>query len=120
MNQHGQAQPIGGVNEKIEGFFDVCSAHGLTGEQGVIIPSSNARHLMLRQNVVSAVAAGKFHVWTVASVDEALALLLGREPGARGADGRFPEGTINALVDAQLQRFAESRQRFAPGERAGH
>ena len=120
MNQHGQAQPIGGVNEKIEGFFDVCFAHGLTGEQGVIIPSSNARHLMLRQDVVAAVAAGKFHVWTVASVDEALAVLLGREPGERGPDGRFPEGTINALVDARLQRFAESRQRFAAGERAGH
>jgi lon-related putative ATP-dependent protease len=120
MNQHGQAQPIGGVNEKIEGFFDVCHAHGLTGEQGVIIPSSNARHLMLRSDVIAAVRAGRFHVWTVASVDEALALLLGREPGERGPDGRFPEGSINALVDARLQRFAESRQRFAPGERTAH
>ncbi|HWO08571.1 MAG TPA: ATP-binding protein, partial [Polyangiaceae bacterium] len=71
MNQHGQAQPIGGVNEKIEGFFDVCSAHGSTGEQGVIIPSSNARHLMLRRDVVAAVEAGSFRVWTVSTVDEA-------------------------------------------------
>jgi lon-related putative ATP-dependent protease len=113
MNQHGQVQAIGGVNEKIEGFFDVCSERGLSGEQGVIIPSSNARNLMLRADVVAAVEAGKFHIHGVDTVDDALTLLMQRPAGARDASGRFPEGSINAAVDARLRHFAECRKNFA-------
>jgi predicted ATP-dependent protease len=113
MNQHGQVQPIGGVNEKIEGFFDVCSERGLSGQQGVIIPSSNARHLMLRSDVVAAVEAGRFHIHAVETVDDALTLLMGSPAGVRDGSGRYPEGSINASVDARLRRFAECRRSFA-------
>ncbi|MFM8330670.1 MAG: Lon protease family protein [Candidatus Methylumidiphilus sp.] len=100
VNQHGQVQPIGGVNEKIEGFFDVCVALGLNG-QGVIIPASNVKNLMLRQDVVEAAGRGRFFVYAVATVDEALALLTGLPAGARDAAGRFLEGSVNGLVEAQ-------------------
>jgi lon-related putative ATP-dependent protease len=113
MNQHGQVQAIGGVNEKIEGFFDVCLAQGLAGDQGVIIPSSNARHLMLRADVVTAVQAGQFHIYGVDTVDDALTLLMQKPAGRRDPSGQFPEGSINAAVDARLQRFAECRRSFA-------
>lgn len=113
VNQHGQAQPIGGVNEKIEGFFEVCRDAGLNGEQGVIIPRANVQHLMLRPEVVEAVARGQFRVWAVDSVDEALSILTGLEAGERGADGRFPEGSLNARVEAQLMAFAEQVRAFA-------
>ena len=93
LNQHGHAQPIGGVNEKIEGFFDVCNAIGLTGDQGVLIPASNAKNLMLRSDVVDAVAAGSFSVYTYESVDEAVSLLTGVEAGERDASGSYPAGT---------------------------
>ncbi len=106
VNQHGDIQPIGGVNEKIEGFFEICAARGLTGTQGVIIPASNVQHLMLRAEVVEACAAGRFAVYAVGGIDEAARLLMGREPGARGADGRFPYGSINGRVEATLAHFA--------------
>jgi lon-related putative ATP-dependent protease len=112
VNQLGQVQPIGGVNEKIEGFFDVCQRKGLTGTQGVIIPQANVQNLMLRQEVVEAAAAGKFHVFAVKTVDEALELLFGVPAGVRGEDGRFPEDTVNGRVERQLERFAEFRKRF--------
>jgi lon-related putative ATP-dependent protease len=102
VNQRGEIQPVGGINEKIEGFFDVCRRRGLTGRQGVVIPAANARHLMLREDVVEAVRAGQFHVHAVGAIDEGLALLTGREAGERGPDGRFPEGSVNAAVDAAL------------------
>lgn len=117
MNQHGQVQAIGGVNDKIEGFFDVCAERGLTGGQGVLIPSSNARHLMLRSEVTAAVEAGTFHVWAVDTLDDALELLAGRDAGIEDEHGAFPEGTINAAVDARLQKFAESSRRFHAAER---
>jgi lon-related putative ATP-dependent protease len=118
VNQHGQAQPIGGVNEKIEGFFEVCRDAGLNGEQGVIIPRPNVKHLMLRQEVLEAVAAGRFRVWAVETVDQALAILTGLDAGERGADGRFPEGSLNARVEAQLAAFTEQARAFAaPTER---
>lgn len=117
MNQHGQVQAIGGVNDKIEGFFDVCAERGLTGGQGVLIPSSNARHLMLRSEVTAAVEAGTFHVWAVDTLDDALELLAGRDAGIEDEHGAFPEGTINAAVDARLQKFAESSRRFQAAER---
>ncbi len=113
VNQHGQAQPIGGVNEKIEGFFEVCREAGLNGEQGVIIPRANVQHLMLNPEVVAAAAQGQFKVWAVDTVDAALEILTGLEAGERGEDGRFPEGSLNARVEAQLTAFAEQVRAFA-------
>ena len=94
LNQHGQAQPIGGVNEKIEGFFDVCREIGLTGDQGVLIPVANAKNLMLRQDVIDAVQAGRFSVYTDSNVDEAISLLTGTEAGTRQLSGQYPVGTV--------------------------
>jgi lon-related putative ATP-dependent protease len=115
IDQHGRVQAIGGVNEKIEGFFDVCSARGLTGAQGVIIPRDNLAHLMLRQDVVDAVAGGRFRVWAVEAVDEALELLTGVVPGAPAGDGRYPEATLNGRVQARLEELAEIRRQYARG-----
>jgi predicted ATP-dependent protease len=112
VNQLGEVQAIGGVNEKIEGFFDVCGRRGLTGGQGVIIPKANVEHLMLRDRVVEAVADGRFGVFPVSTVDEALQLLTGAEVGAPGPDGSFPEGTVNGRVEARLRDFAEARRAF--------
>jgi predicted ATP-dependent protease len=108
VDQHGQIQPIGGVNQKIEGFFDVCRAKGLTGEQGVIIPRSNVRHLMLRKDVIDAVEAGRFHVWAVECIDNGIALLTGAEAGELGEDGLYLEGTINRAVADRLVAMAEA------------
>src|SRR6185437_16785339 len=110
VDQLGQVQPIGGVNEKIEGFFDVCAARGLTGTQGVIIPRANTQHLMLRADVVDACAAGRFAVYAVRTIDEGIRLLTGHDAGERGADGRYPEGSVNHLVEDRLEAFARSRQ----------
>jgi len=107
VNQHGEVQAIGGVNEKIEGFFDVCKTKGLTGEQGVLIPKSNAQNLMLREDIVEAVRAKKFHIWAVSTIDEGIEILTGVPAGERGRDGKFPEGTINYFVDQRLREFAE-------------
>ncbi|HEU4729467.1 MAG TPA: S16 family serine protease, partial [Kofleriaceae bacterium] len=112
VNQHGELQPVGGVNEKIEGFFDVCQDRGLTGEQGVIIPRSNVPHLMLRKDVVAAIADGRFHVHAASSVDDAIELVTGRAAGQRDAEGHFPEGSVNALVEGRLVGFAEDARRF--------
>jgi len=108
VNQHGQIQPIGGVNEKIEGFFSACQAKGLTGAQGVLIPASNTRHLMLRRAVVDAVSAGQFHVWTFTTIDDAIRLLCQHEPGARADDGSYPDGTFNQAVAHSLDQYAET------------
>ncbi|BCX81044.1 hypothetical protein MIT9_P0622 [Methylomarinovum caldicuralii] len=113
VSQHGKVQPIGGVNEKIEGFFDICRRKGLTGTQGVVIPQANVQNLMLRQDVVAAARDGKFRIHAVATVDQALELLLGVPAGERGPDGRFPPETVNGRVERQLQEFAELRRRFA-------
>ncbi len=113
VNQLGQVQAIGGANEKIEGFFDVCRARGLTGGQGVVIPAANVRHLMLREDVVKACASEKFHVWAVEDVDQGIEILTGVAAGERGADGRFPEGTVNARVAARLEQLAEEARAFA-------
>ena len=112
VNQHGQAQPICGVNEKIEGFFDVCKTRGLTGEQGVIIPASNVQHLMLRQDVVEAVKKGQFSVYAVETVDQAIELLTGVPAGKRRKDGSFTPGSINQLVETRLIGFAEKQRAF--------
>ena len=112
VNQFGEVQAIGGVNEKIEGFFDICKARKLTGEQGVLIPAANRVHLMLRPDVVEAAKDGKFHIHAVNSIDEGLGILTGQTAGTRGSDGKFPEGSINARVEAALTHFAELRQAF--------
>ena len=107
INQLGQVQAIGGVNEKIEGFFDICAARGLSGEQGVLIPASNVQHLMLRHDVVEAVAAGRFHVWAVESVDQAITLLTGIPAGEPDAQGEYPSGSVNQRVMARLKELTE-------------
>ncbi|CAF0689841.1 Lon protease family protein [Candidatus Methylacidithermus pantelleriae] len=117
VNQHGIIQPVGGVNEKIEGFFDVCRARGLTGEQGVIIPAANRTQLMLREDVVEAVREGKFHIYAVETVDQGMEILTGIPAGERGSDGRFPPSTINGRVEARLAEFAQRARAFQP-ERA--
>lgn len=121
VDQRGRVQPIGGVNEKIEGFFDVCAARGLTGKQGVIIPTANVRNLMLRRDVVEAVAAKKFAIYAVNHVDEALELLTGLPVGQRDESGGFPEGTLNQRVEERLRAFAEilKAQRRATSEDGG-
>ncbi len=113
LNQKGEIQPIGGVNEKIEGFYEVCKAKGLTGTQGVIIPHQNAQNLMLRKEVIDHVAKGKFHIYPVKSIDEGIAILTGVEAGAREKDETFPEGTVNYFVDQELQRLAKSWKTFS-------
>jgi lon-related putative ATP-dependent protease len=119
VNQHGEIQAIGGVNEKIEGFFDVCRARGLTGDQGVLIPAANVGHLMLRHDVVEACAQGKFHVYPVRTVDEGMELLTGVPAGERDAEGLFPDNTINQRVEVKLLVFAEQARAFgAPPEAA--
>ena len=112
VNQHGQVQPIGGVNEKIEGFFDVCLAAGLTGEEGVLIPTSNVKHLMLRTDVIEAAEKGLFHVWPIETVDQAVALLAGLPAGERGEDGVFAEGSVNRRADDRLADFAKKARAF--------
>ena len=109
VNQQGQIQAIGGVNEKIEGFFDLCSARGLTGSQGVIIPASNVRHLMLRQDVVDAVRANKFRIYAVETIDQGIEILTGVPAGEADASGKFPEGSVNQKVEARLIDFASKR-----------
>ena len=113
VNQHGEAQPIGGVNEKIEGFFDVCKTRGLTGDQGVIVPRSNVQHLMLRHDVVEAVNAGQFHIYAMRTVDEVIELLTGIPAGERDEEGNFPEGSVNQLVEARLIELAEKQRAFS-------
>jgi lon-related putative ATP-dependent protease len=113
VNQHGRVQAIGGVNEKIEGFFDVCKARGLTGEQGVLIPASNVKHLMLRQDVVEAASAGQFRVYPVETIDQGIELLTGLEAGEPDAQGNYPEGTINYLVESHLAEMAENLAAFS-------
>jgi predicted ATP-dependent protease len=112
MDQRGEVQAIGGANEKIEGFFDVCKGRGLTGEQGVIIPASNVQHLMLREDVVEAVRAGQFTVYSISTLDEALELLTGVPAGEKGADGTYPADSINGRAAAELQHFAQQLRLF--------
>jgi lon-related putative ATP-dependent protease len=118
VNQKGEVQAIGGVNEKIEGFFEVCKANGLSGEQGVIIPESNVTNLMLKEEVVEAVKEGKFHVWPVKNIDEGIEILTGVKAGQRQDDGTFEERTINDRVDKRLRELAEALKEFArPAEK---
>ena len=113
VNQLGKIQPIGGVNQKIEGFYAVCKAKGLTGEQGVIIPKSNERNLMLKDEVVEAVIAGKFNVWSVETIDQGIEILTGVPAGELQPDGNYPEGSISFLVDKRLRDIVESMKKFS-------
>lgn len=115
VNQKGEVQPIGGVNEKIEGFFEVCRAKGLTGKQGVMIPHLNIDDLMLRKDVVQAVQEGKFRVYPVKTIDQGITILTGVEAGERLEDGRFKEGTVNALVDRKLEELGKKIKEYEGG-----
>jgi predicted ATP-dependent protease len=110
VNQKGEVQPIGGVNQKIEGFFDVCRVKGLTGRQGVLIPHQNEKHLMLREDVVQAVREGKFHIWSIGSIDEGIFILTGKNAGEAQEDGSYPDGTVNFLVKKRLKELAQALQ----------
>ncbi len=115
VDQHGQVQPIGGATQKVEGFYDICKAKGLTGEQGVIIPASNVRNLMLRQDVLEAIRDGQFHIYAVETVDQGLSILTGLDAGERQEDGTYPEGTINDHVTRRLQEMADKMQKYGRG-----
>jgi predicted ATP-dependent protease len=107
VNQQGQVQAIGGVNEKVEGFFALCRARGLSGDQGVLIPQGNVQHLMLREEVAEAVEAGRFHLWAVGTIDEGIEVLTGVVAGARDPEGRFPPDTVHGRADQRLRRMAQ-------------
>ncbi|GMQ89471.1 MAG: ATP-binding protein [Gammaproteobacteria bacterium] len=113
INQQGEIQPIGGVNEKIEGFFDICNVRDLTGDQGVIIPATNVKHLMLREDVRDAVEAGKFAIHAIDTVDDGIELLTGIAAGQRNDQGLFPDGSINHRVEDTLTRYSETMQTYA-------
>lgn len=119
VNQHGQVQAIGGVNEKIEGYFDVCAQRGLTGQQGVLIPASNAVHLMLRRDIVAAAAAGKFRIFPISHIDEGIEILTGVKAGERDENGRFPKASVNARVEARLAELAQRRRAFGSHDAKG-
>jgi lon-related putative ATP-dependent protease len=116
VNQKGEVQAIGGVNEKIEGFYDCCRKTRLTGDQGVMIPESNVKDLMLRKDVVGAVRQGKFHIYAVRSIDEGIEILTDKKAGEKQSNGTYPEGTINYLVNEKLKELAEGLKKFGEKE----
>ena len=116
VNQNGEIQPIGGVNQKIEGFFDVCQVRGLTGTQGVMIPHQNVGDLMLRKDIVEAVSQGKFHIHPIETVDQGIEILTGVPAGEKDPSGSYPEGTVNFLVDKKLKDLSESMKKFEGAE----
>jgi hypothetical protein len=115
VNQRGEVQAIGGVNEKIEGFFAVCQAKGLTGTQGVLIPVSNIKHLMLQDKVLEAVGNGKFHIYAVSTIDQGIALLTGKDAGEKQEDGTYRQGTVNGAVQFKILALAEKFRSFKGG-----
>jgi lon-related putative ATP-dependent protease len=119
VNQNGQVQAIGGVNEKIEGFFDCCRKKGAINSQGVMIPESNVKDLMLRQDVVDAVSKGRFHIYPVKTIDQGIEILTGKKAGKRKADGSYPKGSISKLVDDKLEALAEGLKNFAGDKEEG-
>jgi predicted ATP-dependent protease len=112
VNQQGDVQPIGGVNQKIEGFYDVCKLKGLTGSQGVLIPSENVEDLMLREEVVKAVAEGRFHLYPVENISQGIEILTGERAGKRSTTGKFDAGSVFAKIDARLHEMARTMQKF--------
>jgi len=120
VNQKGEVQPIGGVNEKIEGFYHTCKIKGLTGTQGVIIPRSNIKHLMLKDEIIEAVKKGQFHIWAVGTIDEGIEILTGVPAGERDKKGNYPEGTVNYLVSKRLEELTRNylkHQRIQPSRK---
>jgi predicted ATP-dependent protease len=107
VNQLGEVQPIGGVNEKIEGFFNICQAKSLTGEQGVLIPKTNVKNLILHEKVIEAVKAGRFHIYPVTTVDQGIEILTGKKAGKRQKNGKFPKATVYWAVENKLEEMAE-------------
>jgi predicted ATP-dependent protease len=112
VNQKGEIQPIGGVNQKIEGFFQVCNAKELTGEQGVVIPFQNIRNLMLRQEVLDAVRKNKFHIYAIKNVEEGIEILTGMKAGKKNKNNKYPLNSINYLVDANLKEMAKKMKGY--------
>lgn len=112
VNQLGRAQVIGGVSEKVEGFFDICKARGLTGEQGVLLPKANVVNLILRPEVLDAIAAGQFRLYAIEDIDQAIEILTGVAAGVPDAEGNYPADSLNGRVQARLRRFAELRRDF--------
>ncbi len=119
MDQSGNVQPIGGVNEKIEGFFDLCRHRGLDGSQGVVIPERNVRNLMLRKDVVEAIGKGTFRIYAIDHVEEGIELLMGMPPGEPGPDGTYPEGTLNRLVEERLAALREASKMEEDRKKSG-
>jgi predicted ATP-dependent protease len=116
VNQKGEVQAIGGVNEKLEGYFEVCKARGFTGKQGAMIPASNVQNLMLKEELVQAAREGKFTIYPVSTIDEGIEVLTGKKAGLRKEDGTFEEGTINFLVDQRLRQMAMTMKEFQTPE----
>jgi len=114
VNQKGEVQAIGGVNEKVEGFYEVCKAIGLTGEQGCMIPHSNLRNLMLKEEVIDALKEGRFHIWPVQTIDEGIEVLTGMKAGSKSRDGTYDEGSINYLVQERLTEMASAIKEYHP------
>jgi len=112
VNQKGEVQPIGGANEKIEGYFEICKSRGLDGLHGVVIPQSNVRNLMLKQEVLDAVKNGKFHIYPVSTIEEGIEVLTGKPAGKQLPQGGYEENTIYGLVDKRLEEMAETAKRF--------
>ena len=119
VNQLGQVQAIGGVNEKIEGFFDICKARVLTGKQAVIIPASNIKHLMLRKDVVEAVENKLFNVYAVETVDQVMELLTGKTAGKENSKGTFSRNSVNGMVQNQLTELTRKRLKFSKNQKKG-
>ena len=117
VNQYGQVQAVGGVTRKVEGFYEVCKAKGLTGEQGVVLPEANVKNLMLKPEVVQAVREGKFHLWSVSTVDEGIELLTGVAAGELRPDGSYPQGSVHERVDAKLRAYASRIKEYGAGAR---
>jgi lon-related putative ATP-dependent protease len=113
VDQHGNIQPIGGVNYKIEGFFNICKEKGLTGTQGVVIPAQNIRNLMLNEEVINAVKEGKFHIYAISNINEGLELFTGIKAGELREDGTYPEGTVNRIIDDKLNEYIELSRKFS-------
>jgi predicted ATP-dependent protease len=112
VNQHGEVQAIGGVNEKIEGYFDICQARGLSGEQGVLIPAANVKHLMLRSDVVQAAAEGRFAIYPIETIEQGIELLTGVPAGELDGKGVYPEGSINRRIMDRLDEVAEKQREY--------
>jgi lon-related putative ATP-dependent protease len=120
VNQRGEVQAVGGVTKKVEGFYDVCSIKGASVDQGIIIPEQNVRNLMLRDDVIEAVRQGKFHLYSVETIDDGISILTGRDAGERQEDGAYPEGTVNYLVNEQLKGLATKLKDFGKKEEQGN